>query len=376
LISAAKNGNIFLKSQQTGKFSDLCHHNNMERLLTTPELLAARHERLLLDVRSPGEYAQGHIPGAVSFPLFTDQERAAVGTLYKQQGPEQALELGLTFVGPKMAGFVTQARALAPEKRLAVHCWRGGKRSQSVAWLLRQAGFDVATLSGGYKFYRRRLLEAFDHEKYHIVVLGGRTGAGKTKVLRTLRDLGEQTIDLEALAHHKGSAFGSIGEAPQPTAEQFENNLYDALLNIDPQRRVWLENESRSIGRVYLPAGFWAQMKAAPLLNIEIPLADRVQNLIADYTVADKAALEAAFLRIDKKLGGQHLKVALEALAADDLAAAAEIALRYYDKTYQHCLDVSTSPDIWHLPFEHADPVAIAQACIASLNQRRYSHAV
>lgn len=336
----------------------------MERLLTTPELLASRRERILLDVRSPGEYAQGHIPGAVSFPLFTDEERAAVGTAYKQQGPEPALQLGLTFVGPKMAGFVAQAGILAPSRCLAVHCWRGGKRSQSVAWLLRQAGFDVATLSGGYKFYRRHILAAFEQSKWNIVVLGGRTGSGKTKVLRALREMGEQTVDLEALAHHKGSAFGSIGEAPQPTVEQFENDLYDALLGTDPQRRVWIENESRSIGRIYLPNGFWAHLKSAPLLNIDIPTDCRVQNLIADYTVEDKAALQAAFLRIDKKLGGQHLKAALAALDADDLAAAAEIALQYYDKTYQHCLDISVSPEIAYQSFDHGDPVAIARSCV------------
>lgn len=332
----------------------------MESRLSAPDFLAERAARVVLDVRSPGEYAQGHIPSAVSFPLFSDEERAQVGIFYKQKSKEAALELGLEIVGPKMAGFVRRAADLAPERRLAVHCWRGGQRSASMAWLLRQAGFDVATLEGGYKNYRRHVLDSFGNWNLKIMVVGGKTGTGKTKILHALRDLGEQTIDLEGLAHHKGSAFGFIGEAPQPTVEQFENDLFDALLGLDPARRVWVENESRSIGRVYIPEGLWATMKNAPLLNIEIPDEARIQHLLADYVSTDKADLETAFRKIDKKLGGQHFKTALEALASDDFATAARIALDYYDKTYQHCLDTNPSPDIRHLKFGHGDPKKIA----------------
>jgi tRNA 2-selenouridine synthase len=332
----------------------------MENRLSATDFLAARNDRVVLDVRSPGEYAQGHIPGALSFPLFSDEERAQVGTFYKQKGKEAALELGLEFVGPKMAGFVQKAKTLAPDRRLAVHCWRGGQRSQSMAWLLRQAGFDVTTLEGGYKNYRHFVLEEIGNKKLEIKVIGGKTGSGKTKILRALRGLGEQIIDLEQLARHKGSAFGSIGEAPQPTVEQFENDLFEAVSRLDPSRRVWLENESHSIGRVYIPDSFWKNMKSAPLLNIEIPDEARIQNLLTDYVLTDKADLEAAFLKIDKKLGGQHLKTALEALDRDDFATAARIALHYYDKTYQHSLDINSSPDIRHLIFEHGDPKKIA----------------
>jgi tRNA 2-selenouridine synthase len=332
----------------------------MENRLSATDFLATRNCRVVLDVRSPGEYAQGHIPGALSFPLFSDEERARVGTFYKQKGKDAALELGLEFVGPKMAGFVQQAKALAPERRLAVHCWRGGQRSLSMAWLFRQAGFDVVTLEGGYKNYRRYVLEEIGNEKFEIKIIGGKTGSGKTKILRALHNLGEQIIDLEQIACHKGSAFGSIGESPQPTVEQFENDLFEALSRLDPARRVWLENESHSIGRVYIPEGFWKKMKSAPLLNIEVPDEARIQNLLTDYVLTDKADLEAAFLKIDKKLGGQHLKTALEALDRDDFATAARIALHYYDKTYQHSLDTNPSPDIRHLTFEYGDPKKIA----------------
>ena len=149
----------------------------MDNRLDIADFLRDSSTRVLLDVRSPGEYAQGHIPGAVSFPLFSDEERALVGTCYKQQGKEQALELGLELVGPKMAGFIRQARQLAPDRRLAVHCWRGGQRSGSMAWLFRQAGFEVATLDGGYKKYRRYVLDGFQGIQLDMRVVGGRTGS-------------------------------------------------------------------------------------------------------------------------------------------------------------------------------------------------------
>lgn len=334
----------------------------MRTTLPPSEFLAAQAAgRVVLDVRSPSEYTHGHIPGALSFPLFSDEERAAVGTVYKQKSKELAMELGLEYVGPKMAGFVRQAKKLAPHRQLAVHCWRGGQRSGSMAWLLRQAGFDVVTLEGGYKNYRRAVLDGFSEVKFPLLILGGRTGTGKTKVLWALQNLGEQVLDLERLANHKGSAFGFIGELPQPKVEQFENNLSQALQKFDLSRRIWVENESRSIGRIYVPDDFWAQMKAAPLLHLEIPQAARIQNLLDDYVLTDKDDLRTAFLKIEKKLGGQHLKTALEALDRDDFAAAATIALGYYDKTYQHGLSTNQSPDIQVLKFDHGDPVKIAE---------------
>ncbi|MFN0013517.1 MAG: tRNA 2-selenouridine(34) synthase MnmH [Saprospiraceae bacterium] len=327
------------------------------------DFLKTRADRVLLDVRSPGEHTQGHIPGAINFPLFTDTERAEVGTAYKQQNQETALMLGLRIVGPKMEGFVRNAGLLAPLRRLAVHCWRGGQRSQSMAWLLRQAGFDVVTLDGGYKNYRQHVLSGFEEKKLRLIVVGGKTGTGKTKILHALRNLGEQIVDLEALACHKGSSFGSIGEAPQPTVEQFENNLFEVVSRLDSSLRVWVENESHSIGRLYIPDGFWQQMRVAPLYIIDVPQAYRIQNLVSDYVGHSAAELEAAFLRIEKKLGGQNLKAALEALHQGDYAAAAEIALHYYDKTYRYGLETSASSEIRMLEFDHGNLEQVAQAC-------------
>ena len=334
--------------------------------LAPRQFLLLREEAPILDVRSPGEYAHGHIPGAISFPLFSDEERAAVGTAYKQQGKETAFELGLRFTGPKMEDFVRSARKTAVNGKLGVHCWRGGQRSGAMAWLLRQAGLEVQTLEGGYKAYRQFVLNGFAESSLQIIIIGGRTGSGKTSILHALKNAGEQIIDLEGIAHHKGSAFGFIGELPQPTVEQFENNLFEAIFKTNPDRRIWLENESRSIGRVYIPDAFWAKMKQAPLVNISIPLEARVNNLLKDYVLTDKAELEVAFRRIEKKLGGLKLKQAIECLEQGEYEPAARIALEYYDKTYQHGLETNTSPDIRMLEFDHGDPGKIAEALIKS----------
>ena len=270
---------------------------------------------------------------------------------------------GLKIVGPKLQTFVSQAQELTPERRLAIHCWRGGQRSQSMAWLFRQAGFDVVTLDGGYKNYRQFVLHELSQRPCAMIVIGGQTGTGKTKILKALQQQGEQIIDLEALAHHKGSAFGAIGESPQPTVEQFENELLETVLALQPQRRVWIENESRSIGRVFIPDGFWERMKAAPLFNVEIPLDCRIQNLVDDYTGVSQTELAEAFRRIDKKLGGQQLKAALDHVQSENYAAAAAIALYYYDKTYGYGLENNPSPAIHKLRFPSADPDHIAAAC-------------
>ena len=345
----------------------------MEQLVDVVEFLSCRDTHVLLDVRSPGEYEHGHIPGALSFPLFSNEERAEVGTLYKQVSKEAAMLEGLRIVGPKMAEFVERAMKLAPKRRLAIHCWRGGQRSQSMAWLFRQAGFEVLVLEGGYKKYRRYVLDAFEQIQLPLIIVGGKTGTGKTKILHALKNLGEQIIDLEALAHHKGSAFGSIGEAPQPEVEQFENNLYEVLSQLEPGRRVWVENESQSIGRIFIPLDFWEKMKLSPIFNIQIPQEARIRNLIEDYTGVSASELEAAFRRIERKLGGQHLKAALEALQQDDYATAAEIALKYYDKTYLYGLENNTAPEVRAMPFDTGAPEFIARQCLLAADEAGYS---
>ncbi len=329
------------------------------------ELKKLRTQMPVFDVRTPAEYHKGHIPGAINLPLFSNEERAVIGTLYKQQGKETAVEKGLELVGPKLSALVAKAKAEAIDKRVALHCWRGGMRSSSVAWLFETAGLEATVLEGGYKAYRRMVLDSFENQKFRFVVLGGRTGSGKTMILHALRHLDQQVVDLEGLANHRGSAFGAIGQQPQPTTEHFENKLHDALSQLNPRQITWIENESRSIGRVYLPTGFWKQKIHAPLINIEIPSDERIKILLDMYDIAGKKeALREAFVRIRKRLGGQHVKAALEALDRDDLAAAARIALRYYDKTYQYGLETSQASRILHLRFDRFDPTAIARNLI------------
>jgi len=306
----------------------------MPKRFLAEQISEIRASRVLLDVRTPSEFAQGHIPGALNLPLFSDAERAEVGTLYKQVSPEQAFLKGLEFAGARMRQYVEQAMELAPERRIAVHCWRGGQRSGSMAWLLGFADFDVAVLQGGYKAYRQHLQQALSQRHFEITILGGHTGSGKTEVLHELQRQGEHILDLEALAHHKGSAFGAMGEMPQPTVEQFENDLFEAFRKIPPGVRVWIEDESQSIGRVYIPPVFWQQMNTSPMVRMDMPIEIRVNKLVATYAGFPKSNLVEALERIRKRLGGQHLKAAVEALERDDFAVAAEIALRYYDKAY------------------------------------------
>ena len=298
------------------------------------DFLKEFENRVVLDVRTPAEFAKGHIPGARNMPLFTDEERAEVGTLYKQAGKDNAFKRGLELVGPRLTAYVQQAEQFAPGKKVGVHCWRGGQRSASIAQLLTYSGFDVRVLEGGYKAFRNFVLKAFVQFNYKLVVLGGKTGSGKTEILHFLRSEGEQVLDLEAMARHKGSVFGALGQQPQPTVEQFENDLFSVLKSMDFSRRIWVENESRSIGKIFIPQGFWDKMKSSPLIHIEVPFDLRVLRLMKEYADFPKEQLMEALLKIERRMGPQNMKAAKEACEKGDLKTATELALNYYDKAY------------------------------------------
>ncbi len=327
----------------------------------------------LLDVRTPAEFEEAHIPGAHNLPLFSNEERAEVGTRYKQVSPKQAFLKGLEFVGPKMRHLVEQAGKIAPGGKVQLHCWRGGQRSSSVGWLLDLSGFEVEVIKGGYKAYRTWVQASLTQVKANFLIVGGPTGAGKTEVIHALKAAGEQIIDLEKLAHHKGSTFGALGEAPQPTVRQFENDLWEAYRQLDPDRRIWLENESRAIGRVYIPEGFWKTMTKAPLFDLQVSHEDRLNRLVQQYASFSDAQLAEAFGRIRKRLGGQHLKAALESLENKDYHKAAEIALVYYDKAYHHhTFEKVGRQTVYPVPVEKDDPVQTARTLIAFANQKQY----
>lgn len=331
------------------------------------EFLSLSRDLPVIDVRTPAEYAQGHIPAAQNLPLFSNEERAIIGTTYTQVGRNEAVRQGLNFVGPRMAEMVDRANLIARDQNVLVHCWRGGMRSASVAWLLDTAGIPAQTLRDGYKAYRKHVLQFFE-KPLPILILGGKTGSGKTEILQELRQLGEQIVDLEALANHRGSAFGGLGLPPQPTSEHFQNMLERTMSVLDLDRRIWLENESSYIGKAGLPEGLWKQMTVAPLLNVEIPLGIRVQRLVKEYGILDPEQIAESIRRIERRMGPQHMKRALQALQAGDIAGTAEILLRYYDKSYVYLLERREKTLQGQLEMDENDPKAAAEKLIQMAN--------
>ncbi len=314
----------------------------------------------LADVRTPAEFAQGHVPGAFNLPLFSNEERVLVGTTYKQVGREEAILLGFDLTGPKWSGFIKQALAIAPAKKIAVHCWRGGMRSGAMAWALNLYGFEVHVITGGYKRYRQWAHRQFE-QPYQLQVLGGMTGSGKTRLLHQLTTLGEQVIDLEHLAQHQGSAYGSMNKLEQPTQEQFENNLATALSKQNPTQTIWVEDESLTIGRRSIPKPLWVQMRGAPLIDIHVGLSQRVTSLVAEYGGLDKDFLVECTQRIHKRLGPEQTKHAIAALNENRMEDFIRLVLVYYDKTYRTGLSVRQASQVYPLPLQGCDDLANAQ---------------
>lgn len=308
----------------------------------------------VIDVRSPGEFSHAQIPEAYSLPLFTDEERKIVGTAYKQQSRHVAIKIGLDFFGVKMKRMVAEVEEIVASCQLPVsgnkdsgadnqqritvntilvHCWRGGMRSGAVAWLLDMYGFKVYTLAGGYKAFRNWVLNQFQKE-YNLKILGGYTGSGKTLLLHELQRKKCPVIDLENLANHKGSAFGAIGEKPQPSQEMFENLLARELFSKNSPGRTWLEDESQRIGKLIIPNSFWENMRASPIFFLDIPFEERLNHLVNTYGSFDRDKLKEAIDRIQKRLGGLETKNAKNFLSEGNIMECFRILLKYYDKLY------------------------------------------
>jgi tRNA 2-selenouridine synthase len=324
--------------------------------ITSAEFLDLARVLPVIDVRSEKEYLQGHIPGSTNLPLFNNEEREVVGTLYKNSGRETSVLRGLELAGPKLADFVKQLHKTTDQKKILMHCWRGGLRSESMAWLFQVAGYEVFVLEGGYKAYRRFIRERLS-QPANIIILGGLTGSGKTELLHLLGQMGEQVLDLEKLACHKGSVFGGIGQPCQPTNEQFENDIFTAWENIDLSRAVWIEDESRMIGNVSIPDHLFEQMSRAVMIKIETTREQRIRRLVDEYSKVDKQDLHQAVLKISEKLGGTNTKTALAAIDASDFDTMAGLALSYYDKTYTHSILKRENPEIHPVSIERYDPV-------------------
>jgi tRNA 2-selenouridine synthase len=291
----------------------------------------------VIDVRSPSEFEAGHIPGALNIPIFSDRERELVGTKYKKEGQIPAILEGLRLTGPQMAAKLEQALKVSEGKKLLVHCWRGGMRSEAMAWLFSLGGIDTVVLEGGYKAYRSHILTSLS-EKQKMFILGGLTGSSKTHIIRHLRTLGEQVIDLEGLANHKGSAFGALGEAPQPSTEHFANLLFKEWNSLSHDIPYWVEDESRNIGTVFLPELFYNNMQSAPTIVLMMSPQLRLPRLITEYSAFPPEALIASIMKISKRLGGDNTHEAVKAVETGDIGKAIEIVLVYYDKTYLYSI--------------------------------------
>ncbi len=343
----------------------------MPEILPIEKFLPLTDRLPLVDVRSPAEYEHAHIPGAVNIPLFDNEERKQVGIRYKQGGKENAVLLGLEYVGPKMVDFVKKAKKLAVNKQVLVHCWRGGMRSASMAWLFETAGLTAYTLEGGYKAYRRYIREQFSNP-VNMIVLGGYTGSGKTAILEELEKQGEQFLDIEGIAHHKGSVFGPLGQEKQPVNEQFENNLADVWRKFDFSKPVWVEDESRQLGTCGIPDPLFKQMRKASVIKIVIPKKERVKRLVNEYGSFEKKMLAEQIEKIRERLGGQYTNEAIKALFNGDLEFVADLTLRYYDKAYEYGISKRDQKNVITLELKKDDPRANMQAILNFLKSNNF----
>jgi tRNA 2-selenouridine synthase len=340
----------------------------MNRSISIPDYFNLPETVPLIDVRTPAEFEHGHVPGAHNIPLFSNEERVKVGTTYKQQSREDAILLGFDLTGSKWSGFIRTALEIAPQKKVAVHCWRGGMRSGAMAWALGLYGFEVYLIQGGYKNYRRWVLQQFE-TTYNLIVLGGMTGSGKTHILHELNRQDQQVVDLEELAQHQGSSYGTLNKMVQPTQEQFENNLADKLYRQDKAKPIWLEDESQTIGKRFIPKPLWLQMRQSALINLQVPHEQRITALAAEYGSLDKEFLITCTQRIHKRLGPEQTKHAIVAIQENRMEDFVQLVLVYYDKTYRAGLAKREPINVYNIEVatNHAD--ANAHLILNFINQ-------
>ena len=294
----------------------------------------------VIDVRSPAEFAQDHLPGAENLPVLTDAERAEVGTIYVQQSRFLARRIGAAYVARNIAGHLENGLADRPSGfKPLIYCWRGGQRSNAMATILEQVGWPVSLLTGGYKTYRRAVTHRlYDGEPdFRFVLLDGYTGSAKTEILGRLGKRGVQVIDLEGLAQHRGSLFGALAGKPQPSQKMFESRLLSAIDHLDLSRTILVEAESSKIGERMNPPLIWKAMLAAPRIELRAPRAARARYLVRAYRdiIENRAELEAAFSRLPVYPGRKQLenwRGMAEAGAFEDLADA--LVEQHYDPAY------------------------------------------
>ncbi|MCL6257745.1 tRNA 2-selenouridine(34) synthase MnmH [Aquiflexum sp. TKW24L] len=342
-----------------------------ETLIELEQFLELRGSIPILDSRSEGEFEQGHIPGATNLPILNNEERKIVGTIYKQQGNQEAIMKGFDLVGPRFHAIIQDALRLFPDKKIMTYCWRGGMRSEIMSWLLSVAGFEILRLKGGYKTYRTLTYETV-RAKRDFIILGGKTGVGKTVLLHELAKRGESVIDLENLAQHKGSSFGGIGQPPQPSIEHFENLLAEQLFKIGHTEKIWIENESRRIGKVNIADELYANIIQSPLIEITKSDIERINHITNEYAALPQSELLEAVKRLQKKLGGKRTSEAMNDIMEHRHESWIANMLVYYDKTYGYELDSHQREQNFQLDLSNTDLEKSLQQLLALKNKIKW----
>jgi len=306
-----------------------------------------KNKGLLIDVRSPEEYYKGHMPNSINIPIFNNEERSIIGKKYKYSGRENAVREGFKIIENKIDKLINKFILIKKELHIStidkyindthikIYCARGGMRSQSMSWLLEKFNYNCITLNGGYKTYRNWVLNIFK-DKQKIIVIGGKTGTRKTKILNKLKSLGYQILDFENLANHRGSSFGGLGMKEQPTNEHYENLIAEDLHKINKKNFIFVEAESPNIGKNRIPHEFYKQMKNSNRIEIIRDENIRIKELINTYSKYNKNDLKESVLKISKRLGPQRTKSAIDSIDNEDWENVCKSVLDYYDRCYEH----------------------------------------
>ena len=322
---------------------------------------------MIIDVRSESEFADDHLPGAVSMPVLSDAERAEIGTLYKQVSPFEAKRRGAAIVARNIANHIDSKLADAPKEFAPlVYCWRGGQRSGAMARILSEIGWKVTLVEGGYKTYRKQVLDGLDEvpPTLRLIVLRGRTGTAKTRILRAADRLGAQIIDLEGLAAHRGSLLGPEPGLAQPAQRQFESRLFDVMRRFDPARPVFIEAESNKVGERHIPPTLWQHMRGAQSLQVTAPIEARVAFLVEDYrhVIAEPSRLDPLLGWVTSRIGHDAVATWRDHMERGDWDGFVTCVLQdHYDAAYDRSAAQRGHEDIETLPADRLDDNAIDQ---------------